>query len=224
MYYIAEDGELTYIGGAANKDEWKTDLVHFSMYGVLTYKAGYGDVSANHWASEAINALSSQLIVTGMRLGEFAPDHTVTRAEFASLLSRMLGLRGEAELRFEDIPSGAWYAQDVALIAQAGIVQGTGGGRFEPNSSITRQEMAVMIMRAYQYAGGELANALDTERFLDSDSIASWAQESVRQAQALGFLNGRGNNRYAPAGSSTRAESAKLIYELMRRLPNRDKN
>src|SRR5690606_10016646 len=100
---------------------------------------------------------------------------------------------------------------------EAGIVSGRGDGTFAPEAVITREEMAVLVMRAFeakmnQQIAGE---AYEDSSFADQASISAWAERYVQAAAELGLIQGRGNNQFAPKANASRAESALIIYRLI---------
>ncbi|GAA0134850.1 hypothetical protein YSY43_16900 [Paenibacillus sp. YSY-4.3] len=154
------------------------------------------------------------------------------------------GLEPSANLSYRDVPASAWYADTVAMASAAGIIKGRADGTFGGNDAITREEMAVMLIRTYAVMNGakdnasadgaedlkaaDNANSIGEGRgtaeetalsvlaaFKDSDSVASWAQQAVSEAAALGMLNGKGNGFFAPKEQLTRAESAQVIWKLL---------
>ncbi|WP_411342555.1 S-layer homology domain-containing protein [Paenibacillus sp. WLX1005] len=178
----------------------------------------FHDVSSSHWASTAIQYLTQQHIVQGTREGEFEPDRSVTRAEFAAMLVRAFPIPSSVSSKpiFQDVPMNAWYYDAVMTLAQAGIIQGQSNLIFQPKAPITRQEMIVMTMRSYTNRKENdpmLQNT--TSAFSDQHRIASWAIPYVKQAQALGWIQGRGDQELQPTGVSSRAEAAQMLYQLL---------
>jgi len=215
IYYISDSGKLEYIGGKWEDGMLTAKVSHFSKYGVLEYNRKYNDVSSTHWASDVILELSAKQLVQGVSAVSFDPDRSVTRAEFAAMLVRALGIHGEATQSFTDVSKEKWYSSEVALAVKAGIVNGISATEFAPEVTIKRQEMATMIVRAYEYAlGHKVANSKAT-KFADLASAPQWAKEAIQAAFEVGLLNGRSNNRFEPLASGTRAEVAKLISNLL---------
>jgi hypothetical protein len=214
VYYLGDNGEFEYVGGHIVNGFIVVQVSHFSKYAVLEYTKQFGDVPANHWASRAIETLVAQHIVTGVNDSSFAPAKHVTRAEFASLLVRKLGLKAEGEQSFGDVDSKKWYAEDITAAAEAGIVNGRTANIFAPEDTLTRQEMTVMLMKAYGILSGKSIQSSQAATFLDIDKIAEWAIESVSAANKLGFVQGKGGNSFVPLGTSTRAEAVQMIYNL----------
>ncbi len=138
----------------------------------------------DHPARTAIEALAVRGIINGKGGGRFCPDESVTRAEFAAIVVRALGLPTAVRGIFTDVSAGAWYAPFVDTAAAYGIIKGTGGGRFSPDGTMTRQEAAVMVARAAKLCG------MDTEldpaavrdvlaQFTDYIKAPEWARSGL---------------------------------------------
>ncbi|REE82689.1 glycosidase [Paenibacillus taihuensis] len=216
IYYIADNGKLEYVGGKLNADGTMTvEVVHFSSYAALEYDKSFVDVPLSHWAASMVRELASKHIVNGTEERRFEPGRSVSRAEFAALLVRALELKSAKPAAFEDVPASAWYAGDVAAAAEAGIVHGRSAASFAPNDSITREEMASMLIRAYEAKNGNKEGSGAELVFKDAEMISAWARDAVQAGVKLGLLNGIDGGHFDPKGSTTRAESAKVIYKLL---------
>ncbi|WP_342565440.1 Ig-like domain-containing protein [Paenibacillus sp. FSL R7-0345] len=109
--------------------------------------AAYTDIAAGHWAANAINQVSASGIMKGYEDGSFKPNQTITRAEMATILSRLItGAQGNG-VNFSDI-AGHWAQAAVKVTAEAGIITGYEDGTFRPNQSLTRAETVTIINRA----------------------------------------------------------------------------
>src|SRR5690606_11578246 len=139
----------------------------FGEYLVAESTKTFADVRG-HWAQRTIEVMVARQLVNGVTDDKFAPDSTVTRAEFAALITRILKLDG-VKSSFSDVASGVWYEKEVGAAAAAGIIVGD-GDKFRPLEAVSREEMAVMILRAYQVAGGQVDSA-GTTPFTDAASI-----------------------------------------------------
>ncbi|WP_241674971.1 S-layer homology domain-containing protein [Paenibacillus luteus] len=129
---------------------------------------------------------------------------------------RTLRITGEAALAFTDVSSDKWYAEEVALAHQAGIVSGVSAAAFAPNAAITRQEMAAMLVRGYEYALSKKLNApIGSVSFVDTASAPEWAQAAIAKAADLGLITGRSKEQLAPGDNGSRAESAQMILNLL---------
>ena len=216
VYYVSDDGKLEFIGGTLNGDSMTAEVFHFSKYAVLEYDKSFIDVQAGHWASAAIKSLAAKHIVTGINDKQFAPQANVTRAQFAAMLIRTLGVNAEGTAVFADVGADKWYSAYVAAASKLGIVKGRNNNTFAPNETINREEMAVMIVRAYEVKMGQEGTAATAEAaFADRGLISEWAAAAVATAAELGLVKGRANNAFVPKGEMTRAESAQAIYNLL---------
>ncbi|WP_246096495.1 alpha/beta hydrolase-fold protein [Paenibacillus sinopodophylli] len=194
------------------------ELSHFSMYSVMVFTKSFTDIPAAHWAKRAIEVLASKQIVSGTTRDEFAPNRQVTRAEFAALLVRSLGLKEQAGSvnPFADVSESSWYHSAVVTAYQNGIIKGSSKDRFSPLATITREEMAVMIFNAYQVNHqADAVNDVDLlGRFKDSGQIHKWAANELRFAVQMKLIQGKDDVTLAPLATATRAEAAQIIYNL----------
>lgn len=180
----------------------------------------FDDISS-HWAKKEIEALATKNIIFGKTADLFAPQDKLTRAEFAVLVARALDLETKAYAgTFKDVKENkAWAYAGVEAAARAGIINGLGDGTFNPDAQITREEIATIIVRAVGHENSALLKDLDTSKvFADEKIISSFAKVSVKQAVALGIVNGRGGNIFAPQDNATRAETAVMLYRALDKL------
>ncbi|SFT24596.1 S8 family serine peptidase [Paenibacillus sp. BC26] len=207
-------GELSFIPATVKNDKGTVEAVikapHASLYGIVqvTPKT-FADVTA-HWAKKEIELLASALLVKGTSTSTFSPSSTVTRAEFAAMLARALGLEMvDTATAFADVLADKWYASAVHAVVEAGIVSGRSKDSFAPNATITREEMAVMLAGAFKFAGK--SSAATSLSFTDKGSIAGWAKDAVAQAAGAGILQGNNEGAFAPKAHATRAEAAVVL-------------
>ncbi|NBD27370.1 S-layer homology domain-containing protein [Paenibacillus glycinis] len=106
----------------------------------------FADVASGHWASTAIGSAGAKGLMTGFPDGTFKPDRFMTRAEMATVVSHWLDLQGETTSTFPDT-AGHWARQDIALVRQAGIINGFPDGNFKPEQALTRAETVAIINR-----------------------------------------------------------------------------
>lgn len=165
-----------------------------------------------HWAEKSINMLADLGYINGFDDNTFRPEEKVTRAQFVKMIADEKGIAPSGgEQIFKDVPADAWYAPYANAAYAAGIVNGDDDGNFNPSSEITRQEMAVMLMRAYSIAP-DGANELS---FADASSIADWAAEAVAALSSNGIINGFDDNTFRPIGSATRAQAATVLARFI---------
>jgi len=232
VYWFNEStGKWVAMKGTVNKADNTIEFVttHFSKYAVIEFKGSdttgsFADIK-DHWAKDDIQLMVSKGIIKGISATEFAPNTPITRAQFAALLVRALGLETEADyqLVFDDVAKSQWYYGEVAAAFKAGIIKGKSATSFAPNANITREEIAAMMARAMETAGKgvELTDAQVQEKlakFTDAAKIASWAKSEVAQAVELGIVNGRTENTFVAKANATRAESAVMIKRMYEQL------
>ena len=218
---IQEDGSLDPVPATENDDSYDVYSRTNSAYAVISVAPkSFADLK-NHWAEKDINKLASKLIVNGTGADKFEPKRDVTRAEFAAMIVRALGLEASTQApTFSDVASSAWYAYEVAAAAEAGIVKGDGTGKFRPNDKITRQELAAMVVRAQALAKVDV-NLSDAEvasvlaGFKDAGQIGGWAKAEFAAAVKSGVVKGTAANTAAPTATATRAEAAAMIIRLL---------
>ncbi|BBH19754.1 hypothetical protein Back11_10990 [Paenibacillus baekrokdamisoli] len=218
IYFIADNGELVYVGGVIADGYMSAEVSHFSRYAVLESDKSFADVAENHWAARAIKVLAAKQIVYGVSDTSFQPNANVTRAEFVAFVVRGLGLKATGLSSFADVNDKAWYAPIVTAANEAGIIKGRSASIFAPNETITREEMTAIIVHAYEYKTGVKTAAEQQNAFADAKEISAWAKDDVNAAFKLGFVSGRGDGRFAPKAWSTRAEATQIIVNLLKKL------
>lgn len=175
----------------------------------------FKDISG-HWAEKEIIELAKQGIVKGKTEELFMPEETVTRAEFAAMIRRALELEPKAyQNKIPDILKDTWYADEIQAMIDAGIMSGDADGKFRPDDTMTRQEMAKVIVSAYSFKTGITDITGEELAFDDNSQIAAWAEEFVSKAAALGLITGMENNTFAPNNNMTRAQAAMVIFRLV---------
>lgn len=166
----------------------------------------YTDVPQGAWYEQAVDYCRENGLMTGTGENKFSPEGKVTRAMLAVVLHRMAGSPAvTGESGFSDVPANAWYAQAVCWASRNGVMGGYGGGRFGPADPVTREQLAAVFWRL---AGSPAAQGSD---FADEGDISSYAVQAVDWARATQLMGGTGGNRFAPAGSLTRAQLAQVL-------------
>lgn len=195
-------------------------------FAVVRSLAVFRDLKA-HWARQDINLLAARLIVSGVNQNSFAPNRYVTRSQFVTMVVKALGLEPKPRaLVFTDVGPNAWYNEYVAAGVEAGIISGFADKTFKPEKSITREEAAVVILRAMNWIStqnstaasgsvGASGSAAVLGRFKDKTQISMWARDYAAEAVSNGFLQGYTNGTFAPGKKISRAECAVVIKKLL---------
>jgi 2',3'-cyclic-nucleotide 2'-phosphodiesterase (5'-nucleotidase family) len=190
----------------------------FTMVAAQTAPAKeFKDVLPTFWAYKIIQELAAKNVIQGVTDDQFAPDRNVSRAEFAALLVRGLGLKDSADIKFSDVPATNSLAKEIAIAFKAGIIDGESETIFAPEKSIKREEMTAMIVRAYEAKAGKKMKSTKTADFSDMSAVNVWAKEYVNVAAELDLVHGRQQGVFEPSGVATRAESAQVIYNLLQK-------
>lgn len=188
-----------------------------SIYSVMEYSKTFEDIK-NHWAKENIELLASKKIVNGIKENEFNPNGNITRAQFVTMLVRSLGLKNIDGLKeLKDVEKGSWYEKEVYTAMAFGIVTGYNDDTFKPNKEVTREEMAVMIMRTIQIING-IDNHANNISFKDEHEISSWSKDAISIGVKEGIMKGYEDNSFKPKNKATRGEGASLFKNMMEKL------
>ncbi len=173
----------------------------------------FTDLGNHAWAAEAINVLAADGIIKGTSVSTFSPAANITRADFALLLVRAFGLTSDNTENFADVSASDYFAPELAIARNTGIVAGVGDNKYAPRNTITRQDMMVIVYRAMQKLNVEFG-AYDEPQYPDFDTVADYAKEAVSALIGAGLVNGK-NGRIAPTDYTTRAEVAVLIKRIL---------
>ncbi|MRN51751.1 hypothetical protein GJB61_01870 [Paenibacillus sp. LC-T2] len=187
-----------------------------SIYSVVTSSKSFTDIKG-HWAKADIELLASKMVVSGTTATNFAPDHNITRAEFAALLVRSLALNSDAAAAtFKDVKASDWFAGSIGAAVKAKLVSGYEDGSFKPNAPITREQMTVMIAKAITAAGKTVSSQAESLNiFSDSSKISNWAKVSVSQSVQAGIISGMTDTTFVPLANATRAQAAVMLKRYL---------
>lgn len=172
-----------------------------------------------HWAEKEIDMFTKAGIVSGYvgsdGMQYFRPEQSVTRAEFVKLLYGVYAgetLSGAVNTPFADVKPTDWFAPYVNWAVENGLVNGVSTTAFAPNSTITRQDMAVIMYRFTQKYHINVSGF--SSGFADADSISGYAKEAVAKLSGAKLLNGLPDGRFDPTGKVTRAASTKALASI----------
>ncbi|EMT45389.1 S-layer homology domain-containing protein [Anoxybacillus flavithermus] len=221
---VDANGKLVSVPTVFNGDQATVKSLTNSTYVVVENQKTFVDVDGGKtWAEAYIEALASKYIIKGKTDQIYAPKENMTRAQFAVLLVRALGLPGETyDKRFKDVKGTEWFNEngELAAAVKHGIIQGKGNGLFAPTAPITRAEAAVMLKRALElsflnYDMTQLNTSKKVTDFKDAAHIKSWAKDGVEKMYQANIFTGRENERFVPNGYITRAEIAKALVKFL---------
>lgn len=223
--YDAANGEMKFVPSIFSKEDGEPIVTikrnSNSIYTVVTKDQSFNDVPASHWAADDISVLTNKLIVFGVSDTQFDLDRDITRAEFAGLVVRSLGLNTNATVsQFSDVEANKWYAKEIAAAADAGIVYGYPDGTFRPNEVISRQELASMVVRAMEFAGKDVSitNAKQNQllsSYKDADQVGPWAADEMAVALESEVVQGMGNDILSPRSNATRGQATAMLFRYL---------
>ncbi|OKP98205.1 cadherin-like beta sandwich domain-containing protein [Paenibacillus sp. P46E] len=193
-----------------------------STYAVVTHPVEFRDMS-RHWAKTAVNDLGARMVIDGSGKGYFLPDREMTRAEFAAILVRGLGLNtAHGSAPFKDVSSSDWYSSMVQTAYLHQLISGFDDGTFRPGDSITREQAMTMIAEAMHLTGlsAKLTSSSTAELlrgFSDAGEASAWALDSIAISLQAGLITGRSGMELAPQSHVTRAEAAVMLQRLLQK-------
>ena len=171
------------------------------------------DIAPDAWYKDAIQYAYDNGLMTGVSATEFAPEQTTTRAMIVSILARLEGVTTAEAAGFADVDDNDWYATAVNWAASVGVVNGYEDGTFKPNTAITREQLAAILMNYAAYKGEDVSNRADLTSYTDQPS--TWAQEAMQWAVAEGLITGVTNTELQPQGNATRAQVAAILQRYL---------
>ncbi|UQZ35978.1 hypothetical protein C2I18_22060 [Paenibacillus sp. PK3_47] len=222
-YNVTAEGGLVVLPGssyntATGQLSFRTG--HFSIYAVGYNKPAFTD-TANSYAKDSITYLAARGVITGISAEQFGLKSRLSRADAALLLARLAGaeLNTPASGSFTDVKPADYFASAVTWASTNKIVNGTGDGKFEPKAAVTREQLAVMIIRLAEAMNWNLPATGASAAFADQQSISAYALEAAEAAVQAGILSGQaaagGSVNFAPQASATREETAHMLAKLL---------
>ncbi|MDU7472547.1 MAG: S-layer homology domain-containing protein, partial [Paenibacillus macerans] len=214
---IDENGRIRFVPSIFSNNGLVTIRSPYDgAYAVIETDHSFADVNG-HWAQEDIVLMANKLLIEGRGQGLFVPDDSVSRAEFAAMLVRALGLDDEPNgaAPFRDVAPGAWYAGAVRAAHEAQLIDGFEDGTFRSMEPITREQAAVMIVRAMVYAGAAPVADVTPKTFADAADIAPWARDAVKRLAEASVIHGLSERTFGPREHVTRAQSAALLKRTL---------
>ena len=182
-----------------------------------TYLLNFKDMK-NHWAREDVEYMGTLKLISGDGNGSFNPDSSITRAEFAALVTRVMGLEEtQYENSFFDVVEDDWYSGYVQTVRSNDFMNGY-DGLFNPNKAISREEIAKVIVAAYNSKTGTELEKGRSLYFNDLEDISYWAYDYIAEAQELGFITGVTQELFAPKNPATRAQAAVMLRRVYDKL------
>ncbi|CAK4867154.1 unnamed protein product [Aphanomyces euteiches] len=194
-----------------------------STYSVVWHPLEFRDVT-NHWAKNAVNDMGSRMVINGTENGMFSPDRDITRAEFAAIIVRGLGLKPDKNgvIAFSDVKASDWYGSAIYTAYAFHLISGFEDGTFRPNDKITREQAMAIISKAMTITNVNdklSVQSIDAtlRPYADAAEVSAWAQSSIADSLQAGIVSGRSNTELAPKAYMTRAEVAAIVQRLLQK-------
>lgn len=224
VFYDEVVGQLSYVPTTFNKSGSATTVVFKrpgnSAYALVSSNKLFSD-SSNHWGLSSISVMTRKFIADGHSSTNFNPKTNITRGEFATYIVRGLGLSAnkEAARQFKDVNSNSVMGGYIGAAVESGIVSGVSSTSFAPNNYITRQDMALMMIRAANYVGidTKLVSTADTvlSGYKDKSSVSSYAKTGLAQAIEIGIISGTSSTTLSPKDNAERVQGIIMIQRLL---------
>ena len=227
LYHYDEDAEALNFEAAAKIDEDGDVTIpfsHASQYAIVIDTHSHAtvdvsdifvDVAPDAWYKDAVQYAYDNGLMTGVSADAFAPEATTTRAMIVSILARLEGVTTAQAAGFADVDDNDWYATAVNWAANVGVVNGYEDNTFQPNTAITREQLAAILMNYAAYKGYDVSARADLSHYSDADSISSWANDVLLWAVAEGLLTGVTDDTIAPQAHATRAQVAAILQRFL---------
>ena len=224
LYHYDEDAEALNFEAAAKIDETGSVTIpfsHASQYAIVIDTHSHAavdvsdlfiDIAPDAWYKDAIQYAYDNGLMTGVSDTEFAPEATTTRAMIVSILARLEGVTTAQAAGFADV-TDEWYATAVNWAANVGVVNGYEDNTFQPNTAITREQLAAILMNYAAYKGEDVSNRADLTSYTDQPS--TWAEEAISWSVAEGLLTGVTADTLQPQGAATRAQVAAILQRFL---------
>ncbi len=218
--YVDAKGKVTYLTDSSYDAKRGTVVFstsHFSTYGVA-YKASsqFADIDG-HWAKDDILFVANRGLMTGTSTTTFSPNGSMTRGMFVTALGRLASadISAYKQSNFTDVKADAYYMGYIEWGVKNNILVGIGGGKFDPDGLVTREQMSVIMDRYATAIGFKLPEVHTQNVFADNAKIGAWATPSVKRIQMAGIIQGKNNNIYDPQGTATRAEVSAVLRRFV---------
>ena len=180
--------------------------------------AYFTDVPASSWYYSNVKTAYGQGLMLGVSDSEFKPQDTLTRAMFVTILGRVAKVKVsdyQGTSHFDDVPKGTWYEPYVSWAQKKNITTGMSATKFAPDTPVTREQMATMIVRYVKNCSITIPNsATPAAPFKDAAQVSGWAEDGVEYMRLTGLLIGDNHGNFNPKNTATRAEAATVFVRL----------
>ncbi|CAH0119226.1 hypothetical protein PAE9249_01725 [Paenibacillus sp. CECT 9249] len=177
----------------------------------------FKDLPANHWAGDAMRRWTELGVIQGYGDGTVRPNENVSRAQFAAIMNRMLGLQGATTEPIADAPSATWYGREMAKAVKAGYLMLDGERKSDPHKSLSRAEAALAFEILFNFGHAKHESGY---MFTDVGSLNPQTVEAIGALAASGYVQGYGDGTFRPDRAMTRAELVAIVDRMIGLLAN----
>ena len=183
----------------------------------------YADARVGTWQYKAIDEICKKGYMTGKGTFEgrilFDPNSSINRSQFVTALYAIDGKPAtDYSPEYYDVPSGQWYSIPITWASKNGIVKGNPGGKFSPDSAITREQIALILYNYAKYKHYDVSASADLSKYPDAGKVDTWAVDAMKWAVAVGIISGKGNASEGywldPLKSASRVECAAMLNKF----------
>lgn len=175
------------------------------------------DIKKPEAPNNILNKIDHMAYVIGYPDGTFKPEGNITRAEMATIFSRLLSnkiyLSEDYPIKFRDVNKNEWYEKHIGQLTSIGVISGYPDGSFKPGSKVTREEFAVVASRFIDE---------DKTSFGFSDTNNSWSKENIKKIKAKGLIKGYPDGNFRPKDFITRAEAVSIVNKMLERYADKE--
>lgn len=221
VWHIDTEGNVKPVEtGVYNNQQEAVSFVtnYFGTFAVSFVKKTFDDIK-DHWSRKYVDIMASRGIIKGLPNNLFGYQYDITRADYVTLLIRMLGISTTVETNFDDVTTDDYFYHTVGMAKKTGIVKAN-GNLFRPRDPITREEMMMFTASALKYAKpetgqGKYENYDMLNEFSDANLVSDEALESTAILVEEKIIIGAGG-KLLPKTKMTRAEAATVLYRLFK--------
>lgn len=177
----------------------------------------YTDVTTSNWYYQSVKYAVGRGLMNSTSKSTFSPNQASTRADLVYMLYQNEDAPAVStstrSVSFDDVSSSSWYSNAINWAAQNGVVSGKTSSTFDPNGSITREQLATILYRYSANNGKSVSNTSDylVRNYADSNAISSYAKDAVCWACNNGLITGKSSTKLDPKGTATRAELCTIV-------------
>ena len=207
---------LYYPGTPAEKLVQYQRYPYANIYDVLALP--YQDVQQGDWYYSAVSFAYYNGLMNGVADMLFDPNGTMTRAMLVTVLWRLDGGSADGTSPYTDVPEGTWYTDGVIWATENGIVNGVGNGKFDPNGTVTREQIATILYRYAAYRGVDVSDRASLDLLTDAGAVSDYSRAPMQWAVQTKLISGRLDHKQlylAPQSGGTRAEVATILMRFL---------